>query len=1034
MVNVIRRPCFFVIFSSNLSSERLRIPVSFIKYMEGKTSGLVSLLGPSGDVWTADLNQENEGVLFSNGWSEFVRDHFLECGDLLVFRYHGELCFSVQVFDQSACEKEAAFHSKCSQGYSEFCGSIGQRREREEEAASLEKDFFCARKKVIEGCSEFHSEYIEKDREAHISACDVGGRQHDGLLTTEESISRETNQCGNPANCFATPSQSTACSEKRVPIWKRFGKDDDLKLHDRGHVSIFSEREKRVAESFISCFPYFVRIMKRFNVSGSYTLNIPYQFSMAHLPNCRTEIILRIIKGACWSVNSVPTTRVHTSHTLCGGWMAFVRSNEINVGDVCIFELVCKYEFRVFILRVGKEGPDMETQKVVSNGENTGSASTAHKTESFPKKSRRKCLKVHSKLIKKAEICDKKEFKKSQATGILRHGNATKDSACAVLCSMSRTGDGKQQALLIQNGKGVEAEAGLRRLVALDEERAAKSFTSGFPNFVRIMRKFNVSGSYTLKIPHQFSAAYLPNCKTEVILRNLQGQCWAVNSLPDSKGRAVHTFCGGWIAFVRDNNIKIGDICMFELVGKCQMRVQISGVGHEVANHQIGNPASNDLPLLAVPQNDPPLLSFFLHVFTRANSDTRYSKIAKESGDVLQGSVCCSAFSGFMNLPPLIFHVTARCSHPWSSHCTMLCMYPVEMGEETCEDCRSWEEELYWTHFQCTRFSHILSAGFDHQLPIPETFSNHLKKKLLENVTLKGPSGSTWQVELATDDDTMFFKHGWEEFVKDHFLEENDLLIFKYNGESNFDVLIFDGQSLCEKAASYFVRKCGHREGDSLVQTKRKTVEDSVEVTYTCPHNGLGGTPEKSADGYIYRTPVRNTVVSKAIDKKTRREIKFGKPIQTRKSVRYEGPSSTAEEIETKPDVRHVPIPIGMPDVSIGRIVTEEDKLNALRFAQTAQTNDGFVVIMKPTHVIPSAWSTRHFRTLEKKVVILRVKENTWNTNFLYDKYRNSEGLSSGWKSFALDNNLQEFDVCLFEPSGTMNNSIVLYVHIFRVL
>ncbi|KAJ6344620.1 hypothetical protein OIU76_006191 [Salix suchowensis] len=228
------------------------------------------------------------------------------------------------------------------------------------------------------------------------------------------------------------------------------------------------------------------------------------------------------------------------------------------------------------------------------------------------------------------------------------------------------------------------------------------------------------------------------------------------------------------------------------------------------------------------------------------------------------------------------------------------------MGEETCEDCRSWEEELYWTHFQCTRFSQILSAGFDHQLPIPETFSNHLKKKLLENVTLKGPSGSTWQ----------------------------------YNGESNFDVLIFDGQSLCEKAASYFVRKCGHPEGDSLVQAKRKTVEDSVEVTYTCPHNGLGGTPEKSADGYIYRTPVRNTVVSKAIDKKTRREIKFGKPIQTRKSVRYEGPSSTAEEIETKPDVRHVPI--GMPDASIGRIVTEEDKLNALRFAQTAQTNDGF--------------------------------------------------------------------------------------------
>lgn len=361
------------------------------------------------------------------------------------------------------------------------------------------------------------------------------------------------------------------------------------------------------------------------------------------------------------------------------------------------------------------------------------------------------------------------------------------------------------------------------------------------------------------------------------------------------------------------------------------------------------------------------------------------------------------------------------------------------MGEETCEDCRGWEEELYWTHFQCTHFFQILSAGFDHQLPIPEKFSNHLKNKLLENVTLKGPSGSTWQVELTTDDNTMFFKHGWEEFVKDHFLEEKDLLIFKYNGESYFDVLIFDGQSFCEKAASYFVRKCGHREGDSFVQTKRKAVEDSVEVTNACPHNGLGGTPEKSADGYIYKTPVRNSVVSKAINKKTRREVKFSKPIQTRKRVRYEGPSSTAEEIETKPDVQH--IPIGTTYVSSRRMVTEQDKLNALRLAQTAQTNEGFVVVMKPTHVyrkfymvIPSAWSTRHFRTLEKKVVILRVKENTWNTNFLYYKSKNSGGLSSGWKSFALDNNLQEFDVCLFEPSGTMNNSFVLDVNIFRVL
>lgn len=35
-------------------------------------------------------------------------------------------------------------------------------------------------------------------------------------------------------------------------------------------------------------------------------------------------------------------------------------------------------------------------------------------------------------------------------------------------------------------------------MLALDEEKAARSFASGFPNFVRIMKKFNISGSYTL--------------------------------------------------------------------------------------------------------------------------------------------------------------------------------------------------------------------------------------------------------------------------------------------------------------------------------------------------------------------------------------------------------------------------------------------------------------------------------------------------------------------------------------------------------
>lgn len=76
-----------------------------------------------------------------------------------------------------------------------------------------------------------------------------------------------------------------------------------------------------------------------------------------------------------------------------------------------------------------------------------------------------------------------------------------------------------------------------------------------------------------------------------------------------------------------------------------------------------------------------------------------------------------------------------------------------------------------------------------------------------QDVSLKGPSGAVWNIMLTTRDDIVYFADGWQQFAKDHALKENDFLVFKYNGESVFEVLVFDRESLCEKATSYFVGK-----------------------------------------------------------------------------------------------------------------------------------------------------------------------------------------------------------------------------------
>ncbi|KAK7383090.1 hypothetical protein VNO78_28758 [Psophocarpus tetragonolobus] len=569
----VRRPHFYEVYSSAFSSHRLKIPDGFACHMKGKTYGSVSLTGPSGNVWTVQLIRQDSDLFFHHGWSTFVVDHNLECGELLVFRYEGCLHFSVQVFDKDACEKEAAFHSKCSRSSSDFDDIKGHKRDSKENS-SLDIDVEGVPKKM-RGCA-------NENQELELGT--IGKELSQYEVVRPISMYRENEETSKA--CLAKDVPVSFHMENRMEVEEaailyRGGKEDDRYILSSVSLSnVSAHDEKKVAQSFTSIFPYFVKIMKGFNVSGSYTLNIPYQFSMAHLPNCKIKIILHNLKGEHWTVNSVPTTRVHTSHTLCGGWMAFVRGNNIKIGDICIFELVHECELRVRIAGVGKDGLDCQVGKVAINNPSAGHAVTSRCMPMNPK--------INSKCISKVDLSDKKWSKMGQETvlsaDLKKPGRASNTSKKMETCSQSKAAHKKMAAPRrhrVEDEISSQAKAGLRMLFALDEQRVAQAFTSPFPNFVKIMKMFNVSGSYTLKIPYQFSAAHLPTYKTEVILRNSRGECWTVNSVPDAKGRTVHTFCGGWVAFVRDNDINFGDTCIFELVAQCEMQVYISGVGKE---------------------------------------------------------------------------------------------------------------------------------------------------------------------------------------------------------------------------------------------------------------------------------------------------------------------------------------------------------------------------------------------------------------------------------------------------------------------
>ncbi|XP_023538425.1 B3 domain-containing protein REM16-like [Cucurbita pepo subsp. pepo] len=372
--------------------------------------------------------------------------------------------------------------------------------------------------------------------------------------------------------------------------------------------------------------------------------------------------------------------------------------------------------------------------------------------------------------------------------------------------------------------------------------------------------------------------------------------------------------------------------------------------------------------------------------------------------------------------------------------------------DKVSDSSNKWAEDIYWSHFQFTHFYQILAGGSEQKLVLPNKFVNNLKKKLPSTVTLKGPSGATWDVGLSANDDKLYFKHGWQEFVKAHSLEQNDLLVFRYNGASQFDVLVFDWKSFCEKEASYFVKICEHTNSDTGHKAKRKFGEPTLDSFDVDANNGAecASSENNLHDDSMER--MIQDVVSKATNLNGQPEVFSAQPIRTiRTRRRKETPKSAAVMTPT-------PAPVQLSDsdeeatpvkkigsyaeqyLSNRRAITEEDKNNALKLAEAASSNAGFKVIMRPSHVyrrfylfIPTQWVTKNL-SLCNQDVILRLGNNEWPAKFSFTASRQCGGLTSGWKHFAIDNNLEEFDVCVFEPVPKTSGPVVLEVRIFRVV
>ncbi|CAI0553929.1 unnamed protein product [Linum tenue] len=81
----------------------------------------------------------------------------------------------------------------------------------------------------------------------------------------------------------------------------------------------------------------------------------------------------------------------------------------------------------------------------------------------------------------------------------------------------------------------------------------------------------------------------------------------------------------------------------------------------------------------------------------------------------------------------------------------------------------------------------------DSKIYIPTEFVKNYRSRLGSSATLKVANGDTWEVELVADDDGLIWLvKGWEDFTNHHSLKQGDILVFRLEQNSLFQVMIFE--------------------------------------------------------------------------------------------------------------------------------------------------------------------------------------------------------------------------------------------------
>ncbi|KAK8444602.1 hypothetical protein SEVIR_9G164400v4 [Setaria viridis] len=290
------------------------LPDKLALHFRGKISRSIKLESRSGHTFDVQVANSNLGRLaLQSGWELFVSAHDLKMLDFLVFKYDGISRMKVLIFDASGCEKVPP----CFVTKNDINGTQSK-----EESIDVSSNY-----------ANIPMKTPETKKKA--------GKQRDGskIVNTGSSSSSSESSGG-----------STSSQEHEAHSVPSYIVPQRTNL-----TNVQKKKLKEKVGAICSEIPIYVCVMKKNNISGRYQ-DMPFsgKYSDEYLPFKERKLMLRH-QGESWQVMCRVQVRrgPRKFQKLCKGWARFACDNNLQLGDLCLFELLKtkKYTMNVHIIR-----------------------------------------------------------------------------------------------------------------------------------------------------------------------------------------------------------------------------------------------------------------------------------------------------------------------------------------------------------------------------------------------------------------------------------------------------------------------------------------------------------------------------------------------------------------------------------------------------------------------------------------------------------------------------------------------------------